>query len=116
MKTPAERSLYKTVVDKYGLNINKAQTSSKFFNYIVERLAQEPEDKTMSPHDVSIMVRDGISRYCLSVNVDRESLLQQLHLVEEAIKPLAGHIENAKETANIKSMLSGLTFVSVICM
>ena len=76
VRTPAQRSLYKIVVEKYGLNINKAQTSSKFFNYFIERLEKEPEGKTLSPEDVSIMVRDGISRYCLSVNIDRESLLQ----------------------------------------
>lgn len=117
VKTPAERSLYDFSVSKFDMNVDKAQTSSKLFNHIIERLTtldQTRVSKTHSPEDVSMIIRDGISKYCLSVNTEKDILLQQLHLVDEALKPLHGSIENAKEKAHVKSLLSGLSFVGII--
>lgn len=117
VKTQAEMKLYDHAITKFDLNVDKAQTSSKLFNHIIERLAtldQSRVQKTHSPEDVSLIIRDGISKYCLSINTEKDTLLQQLHLVDEALRPLHGSIENAKEKAHVKSLLAGLTFVGVI--
>ena len=114
VKTPAEREFYLNSVNSYGMNINKADTSSKLFNFMVERLEACDANKTHTHEDVSMMIRDGLANYCLKVNSNREQLIEQLHLVDEALKPINAKIENAKEHAHIKSMMSGFTFVSVI--
>ena len=60
------------------------------------------------------MLRDGMAKYCLTVNSERESLIQQLELIDEVLSPLMKEVENAKEASHIKSVRAGFTFVSII--
>jgi L-lactate utilization protein LutC len=114
VKTPAEKEFYSNSVQNYHLNDLKARTSSKIFALIVERLEKSSPDEMHTPETVSLMLRDGMAKHVLTVNRERESLIQQLDLVRDVLAPLEKEVENAKEAANIKSKRAGLTFVGVI--
>ena len=60
------------------------------------------------------MLRDGMAKHCFSIYSQRESLIQQLDLIDEVLKPLQYEVKKAKKASHLKSVRSGTTFVSII--
>jgi len=60
------------------------------------------------------MVRDGIGRRAHAQNQERDLLLGQLELINEALRPIEGEINNCKEEANIMSTRTGYYFAGAI--
>ena len=100
----------------YNINDIKAVSTGKLFSYVIEKIEQRGPAATFTHEDVSMMLRDSMAKHCLTINSERESLIQQLELVEEVLSPLQKEVENAKEAGNIKSVRSGFTFVSIIML
>ncbi len=107
--------MMKTMKD-YNVSEAKARSNSKLFHNVIERLEKASPDTLYSHDDVSMMLRDSISKQSLIVHKERESLIQQLNLIDEVLSPIEKEMENAKEMSHVKSVRSGLTFVSVIMM
>ena len=62
------------------------------------------------------MLRDALAKNCHTINAQRESLIHQLELIEEELKPLYRTVENAKEAGHVKAQRAGFTFVSIILL
>jgi hypothetical protein len=101
---------------EYNISEVKARSNAKLFHNVIQRLEKSDPNTKYSHEDVSMMLRDAIAKQCLIVNRERESLIQQLDLIDQVLHPVQKEMENAKEMSNIKSVRAGLTFVSVIMM
>lgn len=100
----------------YSVNDIKAVSSGKLFNHIIEKLESDDASQTYSHEGVSLLLRDAMAKHCLTINRERESLIQQLELIDEVLSPLNKEVENAKEAGHVKSVRAGFTFVSIIMM
>lgn len=50
----------------------------------------------------------------LNVNVDQDSLLGEMELIEEATKPLKREIDRCKEEANVSASRAAWSFTFII--
>ena len=75
VSTAAEREFTNFAIANYNISELKARSCGKLYNYIVERLEQEPSTTIRTHEDVSMMLRDGIAKQCLQINSDRERLI-----------------------------------------
>ena len=103
-------------MDSYNINELKARSSSKLFNFLIERLEEKDPKAVYTNEDVSMMLRDAMAKHSTHFNSERESLIQQLELVEEVLAPLNAAVENAKEQGHVKSKRAGFTFFSIIML
>ena len=91
-------------------------STGKLFNQVIQKVQTRGPKATFTHEDVSLMLRDSMAKHCLSINQERESLIQQLELVEEVLNPLQKEVENAKEAGHIKSVRAGFSFVTIIIL
>jgi len=71
----SELEFYNNSINSYGITQRKALTSSKLFNFVVQRL-EGSEEKTFSREEISMILRDGMAMHCFTAFKDRESLVQ----------------------------------------
>lgn len=98
----------------YGINTKKAQASTLLFSSIAQRLESESDTKEFSRDDVSLMLREAMSGHCFNVYKERERLIQDLELIDNALKPMQYEVKKAKKVSHVKSVRSGITFFSII--
>jgi hypothetical protein len=63
-----------------------------------------------------MILRDSFAERSLRSNSYRDELLKELSLIEEALKPIQGALENCKETANMTSTRVAFGFFATIGM
>lgn len=61
-----------------------------------------------------MFLRDSLAMRSLKVNQERDALMHELSLIDEAIRPLQGEIENCKEQANLTSSRISFGFFATI--
>lgn len=51
-------------------------------------IQQAPADRVWTPEEISMLLRDAMAMRSLSVNMNEDSLMAEMELVEEALNPL----------------------------
>mmetsp|Transcript_37544 Transcript_37544/g.49378 ORF Transcript_37544/g.49378 Transcript_37544/m.49378 type:complete len:181 (+) Transcript_37544:309-851(+) len=113
---PNERELIDKIRQDYNVDKLKARTSSQLLGDIIDQLQKSPAAKTYTHKDISEMLRQAIAKQSLTSNSERESLIRQLELIEEALRPLEGEIAFAREKSSLTADRSAKTFSAIILL
>lgn len=79
-------------------------------------IASAPKDKKWSEQEICTMLRDAMAVRSLSVNRDKDQLLTELEIVEEALQPIKSEIERCEQLASVTATRYAVSFIGIICM
>jgi len=58
------------------------------------------------------MLRDSISEQSLISNLERDTLISQLELIEDTLRPMASAVSNIKEQSNLSAARTSAMFLT----
>jgi hypothetical protein len=61
-----------------------------------------------------MLLRNALAMRSLTVNTERDNLLAELELIDEAIEPYSKEINRCKEEANVSSSRHAASFAYII--
>lgn len=114
-QTPEERDLYNQF-KQYNLKDIKARSLAKFVSSFNRGIHNAPVDRTWTPEEVAMLLRDAMAVRAQSVNINEHALLSEMEMIEEAMAPLRDEIDKCKEKSNISSQRAAWAFTGIICM
>ena len=83
-------------------------------NSLIKDIEQAPADKTWSKEELAMLLRNALAMRSLSVNSERDNLLAELELIDEALAPFTKEVVRCKEEANISSSRVAAAFAYII--
>jgi hypothetical protein len=92
----------------------RSRPLSKFTSTFIQEIEQAPSEKVWSQEEIAMLLRNSLAMRSLDINTERDNLIAELELIEEAIKPLESEVSRCKEEANISSSRVALSFTGII--
>lgn len=113
VQTPSEHSLYLRL-QQFNLKDLKARPLAKMANSIIKDLEQAPVDKIWTKEEIAMLIRNALAMRSLTVNTERDHLLGELELIDEALAPFTKEVVRCKEEANVSSSRVAAGFAYII--